>query len=310
MDKIPILVVAGPTASGKTALAVELAKKYNGEVISADSMQIYKKLNIGSAKPTLDEMQGIPHHMLDIIDPDETFSVADFVKMAGGIIDDIVRRRKLPILAGGTGLYVNSLIDDIDFSDESKDLSIRAELEGVLAEKGIDYMAEMLKEIDPVSFEKIHKNNTKRVIRAIEFYRVNGYPISRQVEESKKKESRFEPILLMIDRPRDYLYERIEKRVDIMLEEGLVSEVKGLMEMGLSKKNQSMQGIGYKEVLDYLRGFSGYEEMVRILKRNTRRYAKRQITWFSRDERAIRIDGDILAEAVKVIENEKGLEER
>ena len=310
MDKIPILVVAGPTASGKTALAVELAKKYNGEVISADSMQIYKKLNIGSAKPTLDEMQGIPHHMLDIIEPDETFSVADFVKMAGGIIDDIVRRRKLPILAGGTGLFVNSLIDDIDFSDESKDLSIRAELEGVLAEKGIDYMAEMLKEIDPVSFEKIHKNNTKRVIRAIEFYRVNGYPISRQVEESKKKESRFEPILLMIDRPRDYLYERIEKRVDIMLEEGLVSEVKGLMEMGLSKKNQSMQGIGYKEVLDYLRGFSSYEEMVRILKRNTRRYAKRQITWFSRDERAIRIDGDILSEAVKVIENEKGLEER
>ena len=310
MDKIPILVVAGPTASGKTALAVELAKKYNGEVISADSMQIYKKLDIGSAKPTKAEMQGIPHHMLDIIDPDETFSVADFVKMAKGIIEGIFSHGKLPILAGGTGLFVNSLIDDIDFSDESKDLSIRAELEGVLAEKGIDYMAEMLKEIDPVSFEKIHKNNTKRVIRAIEFYRVNGYPISRQVEESKKKESRFEPILLMIDRPRDYLYERIEKRVDIMLEEGLVSEVKGLMEMGLSKKNQSMQGIGYKEVLDYLRGFSSYEEMVRILKRNTRRYAKRQITWFSRDESAIRIDGDILAEAVKVIENEKGLEER
>lgn len=301
MEKIPVLVIAGPTASGKTALAVELAKEYNGEVISADSMQIYKNLDIGSAKPTEDEMDGIPHHMLDIKEAWESFSVADFVTLAREKIVDIINRGKLPILAGGTGLYVNSLIDDVDFSDEDKDEKIREELNELLKEKGIDYMAEMLREIDPVSFEKIHKNNTKRVIRAIEFFKVNGYPISRQVEETKMKESRYNPLILMISRPRDYLYERIEKRVDIMLSCGLVDEVKTLMDMGITKKNQSMQGIGYKEVLDYLRGFSTYSEMVRILKRNTRHYAKRQITWFSRDDRAIKIDGDLSFEAKKKI---------
>ncbi len=301
MEKIPVLVVAGPTASGKTALAVELAKEYNGEVISADSMQIYKNLDIGSAKPTEDEMDGIPHHMLDIKEAWESFSVADFVTLAREKIVDIINRGKLPILAGGTGLYVNSLIDDVDFSDEDKDEKIREELNELLKEKGIDYMAEMLREIDPVSFEKIHKNNTKRVIRAIEFFKVNGYPISRQVEETKMKESRYNPLILMISRPRDYLYERIEKRVDVMLSCGLVDEVKKLMDMGITKKNQSMQGIGYKEVLDYLRGFSTYSEMVRILKRNTRHYAKRQITWFSRDDRAIKIDGDLSSEAKKKI---------
>lgn len=301
MKKIPILVVAGPTASGKTALAVELAKEYNGEVISADSMQIYKKLDIGSAKPTKAEMEGIPHHMLDIIEPDKPFSVASFVEMAKGIIEDIFSRGKLPILAGGTGLYVNSLIDDVEFSAKAPDTGVREELESLLKEKGIDYMAEMLRDIDPVSYEKIHKNNTKRVIRAIEFFKVNGYPISRQVEETKKKESRYDPLILFIDRPRDYLYERIEKRVDIMLLEGLINEVKTLMDMGLTKKNQSMQGIGYKEVLDYLRGFSTEAEMVRILKRNTRHYAKRQITWFSREKRIIKIDGDLIFEAKKAI---------
>ncbi len=301
MEKIPILVVAGPTASGKTALAEELAKEYNGEVISADSMQIYKGLDIGSAKPTTSEMDGIRHHILDIIEPFDTFSVADFVKLARDIIEDIISRGKLPILAGGTGLYVSSLINDVDFSEENNNLEIRAQLEKLLDEKGIDYMAELLREIDPVSSEKIHKNNTKRVIRAIEFFKVNGYPISRQVEETKMKESRYNPLILMISRPRDYLYERIEKRVDIMLSDGLIDEVKGLMEMGLSKKNQSMQGIGYKEILDYLRGFSTKAEMVRILKRNTRHYAKRQITWFSRDDRAIKIDGDLFSEAKKKI---------
>ena len=235
MEKIPVLVIAGPTASGKTALAVELAKEYNGEVISADSMQIYKNLDIGSAKPTEDEMDGIPHHMLDIKEAWESFSVADFVTLAREKIVDIINRGKLPILAGGTGLYVNSLIDDVDFSAEDKDEKIREELNELLKEKGIDYMAEMLREIDPVSFEKIHKNNTKRVIRAIEFFKVNGYPISRQVEETKMKESRYNPLILIISRPRDYLYERIEKRVDIMLSSGLVDEVKNLMDMGITK---------------------------------------------------------------------------
>ncbi len=306
MKKIPILVVAGPTASGKTALAVELAKEYNGEVISADSMQIYKKLDIGSAKPTKAEMEGIPHHMLDIIEPDKPFSVASFVEMAKGIIEDIFSRGKLPILAGGTGLYVNSLIDDVEFSAEAPDTGVREELESLLKEKGIDYMAEMLRDIDPVSYEKIHKNNTKRVIRAIEFFKVNGYPISRQVEETKKKESRYDPLILFIDRPRDYLYERIEKRVDIMLSDGLIEEVEALKKLGLTKKNMAMQGIGYKEVLDYLHGLTTKDEMIRIIKRDTRRYAKRQLTWFRRDERMINIDGDLLKEACEKIDIWRG----
>lgn len=299
------MVVAGPTASGKTALAVELAKKYNGEVISADSMQIYKKLNIGSAKPTKEETEGIPHHMIDILEPWENFSVAAYVEMAHGIIEDVVKRGKLPIVAGGTGLYINSLIDDVDFSEEESDSSVRERLQKLAENEGTAVLMDMLKKCDPVSYEKIHPNNLKRVIRALEFFELNKKPISQQAEESKQKQSRYNPVMLMIDRPREYLYERIEKRVDIMLEAGLIEEVKELSKMGLTKKNMSMQGIGYKEVLDYLRGFSSKEEMTRIIKRDTRRYAKRQLTWFRRDKRMIKIDGDLLKEASFYADNLK-----
>lgn len=299
------MVVAGPTASGKTALAVELAKKYNGEVISADSMQIYKKLNIGSAKPTKEETEGIPHHMIDILEPWENFSVAAYVEMAHGIIEDVVKRGKLPIVAGGTGLYINSLIDDVDFSEEENDSSVRERLQKLAENEGTAVLMDMLKKCDPVSYEKIHPNNLKRVIRALEFFELNKKPISQQAEESKQKQSRYNPVMLMIDRPREYLYERIEKRVDIMLEAGLIEEVKELSKMGLTKKNMSMQGIGYKEVLDYLRGFSSKEEMTRIIKRDTRRYAKRQLTWFRRDKRMIKIDGDLLKEASFYADNLK-----
>ena len=306
MEKLPVLVIAGPTASGKTALAVELAKKYNGEVVSADSMQIYRKMNIGTAKPTKEETEGIPHHMIDILEPWENFSVAAYVEAAHDIIKDISECGKLPIVAGGTGLYINSLIDDVDFSEEENDNSIRENLQKIADAEGVGVLWERLKAYDPVSAEKIHPNNVKRVIRAIEFFELTGKPISEQNEESKKKESRYNPLMIMINRPREYLYERIEKRVDIMLSDGLIEEVEALKKLGLTKKNMAMQGIGYKEVLDYLHGLTTKDEMIRIIKRDTRRYAKRQLTWFKRDERMINIDGDLLKEACEKIDIWRG----
>lgn len=302
MEKIPVLVIAGPTASGKTALAVELAKKYDGEVVSADSMQIYKRMDIGTAKPDKAEMAGIVHHMIDIVEPEDSFSVADYVDMAHKVIADIVSRKKLPIVAGGTGLYINSLIDDADFSKEPSNDAIKDELYEIFEKEGAKPLLKMLKEVDPVSFERIHPNNIKRVIRAIEFYRTNNRPLSEQSGENQKKDSRYNPLMLMINPRREVLYERIEKRVDIMLERGLIGEVKSLSEEGLTKKNQSMQGIGYKEVLEYLGGFMTMNEMIRILKRNSRRYAKRQFTWFKRDPRMINIENNLLLEAAAEID--------
>lgn len=302
MEKIPVLVIAGPTASGKTALAVELAKKYNGEVVSADSMQIYKRMDIGTAKPDKAEMAGVVHHMIDIAEPEDGFSVADYVDMAHKVIADIVSRKKLPIVAGGTGLYINSLIDDADFSKAPSNDTIKDELYEIFEKEGAEPLLEMLKKVDPVSFERIHPNNIKRVIRAIEFYRANKRPLSEQSDENQKKDSRYNPLMLMINPKREVLYERIEKRVDIMLERGLIDEVKRLSAEGLTKKNQSMQGIGYKEVLEYLNGFMTMSEMIRILKRNSRRYAKRQFTWFKRDPRMINIENDLLFEAAGEID--------
>lgn len=303
MEKTALLVIAGPTASGKTSLAVELARKYNGEIVSADSMQIYKRMNIGTAKPTKEEMGGIPHHMMDFLEPSESYSVAEYVKAAHQVIADIKSRGKLPIVAGGTGLYINSLADDVDFCETSDDGKIRAELTEKVEKEGIEALISELAECDPVSAEKIHPNNTKRVIRAIEFFRLNGTPISEQGRDAEN--SRYNPLMLMINHPRELLYERIEKRVDIMLDDGLIDEVKSLMREGLTKKHLSMQGIGYKEVIDHLRGFTTKDEMIRIIKRDTRRYAKRQLTWFNRDERMRKISGDILAESSRLIDEWK-----
>ncbi len=300
MKKIPVLVIAGPTASGKTALAVELAKRYNGEVVSADSMQIYNRMNIGTAKPEAEEMEGIPHHLMDFLEPGERFSVAEYVARAHEVIADIHSRGKLPIVAGGTGLYINSLVDDIDFSPAEDGGEIRAELAERVKNEGIEGLMAELREIDPVSAEKIHPNNTKRVIRAVEYYRLNGTPISEQGR--RQESSRYSPLMLMLDHPRELLYERIEKRVDIMLDMGLLAEVQSLMAEGLTKGNLSMQGIGYKEVIDYLRGFTTKEEMTRIIKRDTRRYAKRQLTWFNRDPRMNKISGDLAAAAAEIID--------
>ena len=307
MKKIPVLVIAGPTASGKTALSIEISKIYNGEVVSADSMQIYKRMDIGTAKPTKEEMCSIPHHMLDIIEPSESFSVADYVKRAHLEIEDIYKRGKLPIVAGGTGLYINSLIDDIDFSDEEKDTTFREELTRIFKDKGVEPLLERLKKCDPVSAERIHPNNIKRIIRAIEFFELTGKPLSEQ--NNRPEESRYNPLILMINPDREYLYQRIEKRVDIMMEKGLIDEVKELMNLGLTKKHMSMQGIGYKEVIDYLRGFTTKDEMSRIIKRDSRRYAKRQLTWFRRDKRIINISGDLLKEASRYIDEWQALNE-
>lgn len=305
MKKIPLIVIAGPTASGKTSLAVEVAKAIGGEVVSADSVQIYKYLDIGSAKPTPEEMQGIPHYMVGEIDPSQDFSVADFTAMAHKYIADIYSRGKIPILAGGTGLYINSVVNDVDFEDEQVDENLRKELWDLAKEKGSDFMWEMLKQIDPVSAERIHQNNTVRVIRAIEFFKTTGIPISHHQEMTKQKESRYAPYIIAIEHDREKLYERINMRVDIMMQNGLLDEVRSLIKMGYRKSLNSMKGIGYKEVMDYLDGNMTYDELCEMIKQMSRRYAKRQITWFKKDSRTvwIKYSDNIVCETLKIINN-------
>lgn len=305
MKKTPVIVICGPTASGKTALSIEIAKKFNGEIVSADSMQIYRYMDIGTAKPDSIERDGIVHHMIDIVDPHEPYSVAQYVEQAHGVIEGICSRGKTPVIAGGTGLYINSLIDDVDFLENDSDESIRTSLQKTADEQGIDVLVDELKSFDPLSAEKIHKNNTRRIIRAIEFYRITGIPISEHQAKTKEKESRYAPCMLAIKWDMDRLYERIEKRVDIMLEQGLVDEVKGLIEKGCTLSMQSMQGIGYKETAEYLTGEISLEEAISKIKQGTRHYAKRQMTWFRRDERIhwLSPDDDILTEAEIILKN-------
>lgn len=303
MKKIPLIVIAGPTASGKTSLAVEVAERVGGEVVSADSVQIYKYLDIGSAKPTIEEMRGIPHHLIDCVDPQESFSVADFTERAHRCIADIYSRGKIPILAGGTGLYINSVVNDIDFEEEQVDEGLRAELWKTADEKGAQYMLDMLSEFDPEAAERIHANNLVRVIRAIEFYKTTGVPISVHQAKTREKESRYAPCIIAIEHDRDKLYERINMRVDIMMQSGLIDEVRGLVKMGYRKSLNSMKGIGYKEVMDYLRGFMTLSELTEVIKRMSRRYAKRQITWFKKDPRVIwvRYSDKLTDDAMKII---------
>ncbi|MBQ3038557.1 MAG: tRNA (adenosine(37)-N6)-dimethylallyltransferase MiaA, partial [Clostridia bacterium] len=257
-----------------------------------------------TAKPDMEERQGIVHHMIDIVNPMNGFSVAEYVKMAHEVISDITKRGKNAIVVGGTGLYINSLVNDVDFGENDNDMSVREELEELSEEKGIDYLVNMLLEFDPVSAQKIHKNNAKRIIRAIEFYRLTGVPISEHQAETKKKESRYNPCMLAIRWDMQKLYERIEKRVDIMAQNGLVDEVLSLLKMGCTPDMLSMQGIGYKEILEHLSGSISLEEAYDKIKLNTRHYAKRQMTWFRRDERInwIDYDTDILNNARKILD--------
>ncbi len=248
-------------------------------------MQIYRYMDIGTAKPTIEERCGIAHHMIDIINPDEKFSVAQYVDAAHKLAEEISSRGKLPIVVGGTGLYIKSLVDDVDFLENDNDTSIRNELEKTASEKGIDFLVDELKSFDPTSAERIHKNNVRRIIRAIEFYRMTGIPISAHQEETKKKESRYFPVMMAIDTNRAELYNKINMRVDMMIEQGLVDEVKRLCDMGYANAMLSMQGIGYKEILEYLRGEASLDEATEKIKLGTRHYAKRQLTWFNRDER-------------------------
>jgi len=282
MDKV--MVIAGPTASGKTDLAVELALMIDGEIISADSMQIYRGMDIGTAKPTLEERRGIPHHLIDIVDPDEEYSVAQFKEDALACISDIVKRGKTPIVAGGTGLYINSLIYNITFSETVSDWEYREKLKKLAEEQGPLVLYEYLKKVDPKSAEMIHPNNVKRVIRALEVYETTGIPISEHKEASRNDPPLYRFLVYGLQIERKKLYQRIDQRVDIMMEKGLYDEVKGLLDRGYSPDLVSLQGIGYKEIIDAIKGKCSLSEATDIIKKNTRHLAKRQITWFKKTE--------------------------
>lgn len=290
-----LLIIAGPTAVGKSDLSVELAKKLNGEVISVDSMQIYKYMDIGSAKIPKEEMGGIPHYLIDCVDPHKEFSVAEFKELATEKIKDIQSRGKLPILVGGTGLYINSIICNMNFAESDKDEAYREELEKIAEEHGNEYLHEMLKNIDLESYNSIHFNNRKRVIRALETYKLTGKPFSSFKAKNSIYETSYNIYYYVLNMDREKLYDRINKRVDIMFEKGLLEEVKALKAMGLTDDMQSMKGIGYKEVLYYLDGKISLEQCIEMIKQGSRNYAKRQLTWFRKDPRAIFIDKDNFA---------------
>lgn len=281
--KQPLVILTGPTAVGKTKTSIALAKAIDGEIISADSMQVYRHMDIGSAKIRPEEMEGVPHHLIDVLDPEETFNVVRFQKLAKKAMDEIYAKSRIPILVGGTGFYIQSVLYDIDFTENEENTAIRAELERLAEEKGAAVLHQMLAEVDPESASEIHANNVKRVIRALEFYRLTGTKISEHNEEQRQKESPYNAAYFVLNDERSRLYERIDLRVEQMLKEGLIEEVQALKDRGYTRDMVSMQGLGYKEILAYLEGEISLEEAVYILKRDTRHFAKRQLTWFKRE---------------------------
>lgn len=290
MQQKSMIILTGPTAVGKSALSVELAKKINGAVISADSMQVYRHMDIGSAKITPEEMQGVTHYMIDELEPDEEFHVVRFVTMAKEYLKEIYAAGKIPIIAGGTGFYIQALLYDIDFTEQQCDEAYRRQLEEQAKEHGAGYLHEMLRKVDPASAEAIHANNVKRVIRALEFYHLSGQKISEHNETERQKQSPYNFAYFVLNDERAKLYECIDKRVDAMIAAGLVNEVQKLKDMGCSREMVSMQGLGYKEILAYLDGEYTLEEAVYIIKRETRHFAKRQLTWFKRERDVIWLD--------------------
>lgn len=307
--KQKLLVLGGPTAVGKTDLSIRLAKELNGEIISADSMQIYKYMDIGSAKVREEEMDGIKHHLIDVIKPDVPFSVADFKEHGDKALASIINNNKFPIIAGGTGLYINSLTCNMTFTDAEKDDEYRNYLEELALEKGNEYIHEMLKECDPISYREIHANNRKRVIRALEVFKLTGKPFSSYNAGEDFYKSDYDVYYYVLTMDREKLYNRINKRVDIMIENGLLDECIKLMSMGYTSHMQSMQGIGYKEILYHLEGKISLDEAIDMIKQGTRNYAKRQLTWFRRDKRCVFLDKDKLSdEAIlcKVINDIRG----
>ena len=289
MEKQKVIVICGPTASGKTALSIELAEKVNGEIVSCDSMQIYKEMDIGTAKPTVEEMQGIKHYMIGIISPNERYSVADYKKDAKKAIREILNKGKVPIVVGGTGLYIDSLIYEIEYQDIEFDKEYREYLEKEVKEKGLEELYNVAKEIDPEAIEKISKNDKKRILRILEIYHATGENKTEQERKSRQKEVEYDYKVYALNMDREKLYDRINKRVDKMIEEGLIQEVEKIYK----KYNDfptAMQGLGYKEVVEYLEGKLTKEEMIEKIKQETRRYAKRQLTWFRKNKQTIWLD--------------------
>lgn len=290
MKKRPLIILTGPTAVGKTAASIGLAKAVGGEIISADSMQVYRQMDIGSAKITKDEMQGIPHYLVDVLEPEEAFNVVRFQELAKEAMEEIFRNGHIPIVVGGTGFYIQALLYDIDFTENDSDLSFREELEKRAGEEGAESLHALLEKADPQAAAQIHPHNVKRVIRALEFNRKTGQKISEHNERERQKESPYNFAYFVLTDDRKALYERIDRRVDKMMEQGLLEEVRRLKDRGLPRDSVSMQGLGYKELFAYLEGEYPLEEAVRIIKRDTRHFAKRQLTWFRRERDVVWID--------------------
>ena len=317
----PLIILTGPTAAGKSALSISLAKAIGGEIISADSMQVYKHMDIGSAKITKEEMSGIPHHLIDVLEPTEEFNVVRFQSMAKEAMNRIYDSGKVPIIVGGTGFYIQSVLYDIDFAETDEDEAFRKHLEDIAKEQGSEALFERLRQVDPKSCEIIHANNVKRVIRAIEFYEKTGKPISEHNEEQHEKISPYNFAYFVLTDERSILYDKIDRRVDEMINQGLVEEVRSLKDMGCTKDMVSMQGLGYKEILEYLEGSCTLENAVYRIKRDTRHFAKRQLTWFRREKEVIWVsrqdfrgnvsmwnsnqDSGILEYMMKVLENKE-----
>ena len=297
MDRKPLIILAGPTAVGKTSLSIRLAKETGGEIISADSMQVYRHMDIGSAKITKEEMEGVPHYLVDVLEPEEEFNVVRFQQMAKEAAERIWEKGKIPLVVGGTGFYIQALLYDIDFTENDGDESYRRQLEQKASdEEGASELYEMLKTVDPKAAQEIHPRNIKRIIRALEFYHQTGKKISEHNETQRQRESPYNYAYFVLTDERSRLYERIDRRVDLMIEQGLLDEVRYLKERGVRKDSTAMQGLGYKELYAYLEGEYPLDEAVRIIKRDTRHFAKRQLTWFKRERDVIWADKSVIGQ--------------
>lgn len=295
--KRPLIILAGPTAVGKTAASIRLAKAIGAEIISADSMQVYRHMDIGSAKIRQEEMEGVPHYLIDVLEPEEEFNVVRFQQMAKAAAEEIYAKGKIPLVAGGTGFYIQALLYDIDFTENDGDTSYRRSLEKTAEEKGGEYLHAILREADPKAAELIHPHNIKRMIRALEFHHQTGGKISEHNEAEREKSSPYDFAYFVLTDERSRLYERIDRRVDMMMEEGLLEEVLYLKERGVKRESTAMQGLGYKELYAYLDGECTLEEAVRIIKRDTRHFAKRQLTWFKRERDVIWADKSVIGQS-------------
>jgi tRNA dimethylallyltransferase len=292
----PLVILTGPTAVGKTELSIRLAKAINGEIISADSMQVYRYMDIGTAKIVPDMMQGVKHYLIDEFEPDEEFNVVKFQEYTLRYMDEIYEKGKIPIIVGGTGFYIQAVLNDIDFTQTQTEQTYRKELEDLAEQKGSEILYEMLRKVDEKSTQTIHQNNVKRVIRALEYFHQTGERISEHNKEQRSKESPYNFAYFVLNHERDILYKRIDRRVDLMMEQGLLKEVENLYKKGYSKDLVSMQGLGYKELIAYLEGECTLEEAIYILKRDTRHFAKRQLTWFKREKEVIWVNKQELKE--------------